>query len=127
MEKVDSTLPELSDPEKRDPSTASFDLNDKDEALRLVGLERAETFTEEQYMKVRRKLVSLIDVIICDTSFKTYLIRIGLFLRCAKLYTAPSICMSAICRCQRCVCSRFCSDKNVLNYARYTGSQIKLT
>ncbi|EKM59641.1 uncharacterized protein PHACADRAFT_192018 [Phanerochaete carnosa HHB-10118-sp] len=37
-------------------STSSLDLDDKDEALRLVGLERAESFTEEQYRKVRWKL-----------------------------------------------------------------------
>ena len=29
-----------------------------DEALRLVGLERRGTYTEEQYRKLRRKLVS---------------------------------------------------------------------
>ncbi|GJE84700.1 MFS general substrate transporter [Phanerochaete sordida] len=55
MEKHDS--PVLDDPEKTvDASTSSFDLEDKDEALRLVGLERAETFTEEQYRRVRWKL-----------------------------------------------------------------------
>lgn len=60
MAKIDSTLPELGDPEKtREPSTSSFDLDDKDEALRLVGLERAETFTREEYLKVRRKLVRI--------------------------------------------------------------------
>ena len=30
---------------------------DKDEALRLVGLERAGSYSEEQYQKVKRKLV----------------------------------------------------------------------
>lgn len=31
---------------------------DKDEALKLVGLERVGVYTEEQYLRVRRKLVS---------------------------------------------------------------------
>ena len=58
MDKVDHPLPDLADPEKtRDPSTSSFDLTDKDEALRLVGLERTESFTKEEYLAVRRKLV----------------------------------------------------------------------
>jgi MFS transporter, ACS family, allantoate permease len=56
MEKRESILG--NDPEKmKDASTSSFDLSEKDEALRLVGLERSETFTQEQYLKVRRKLV----------------------------------------------------------------------
>lgn len=58
MENRRSTGAELSDPEKTIvDSTSSFDLNDKDEALKLVGLERAESFTEEQYRRVRQKLV----------------------------------------------------------------------
>lgn len=62
MDKRDSTSTgtELPDSEKTIvDSTSSFDLNDKDEALQLVGLERAESFTEEQFRSVRRKLVSL--------------------------------------------------------------------
>ena len=60
MDKRDSTGTDLPDPEKTIvDSTSSFDLNDKDEALQLVGLERAESFTEEQFRSVRRKLVSL--------------------------------------------------------------------
>lgn len=58
MENCRSKGAELSDPEKTIvDSTSSFDLNDKDEALKLVGLERAESFTEEQYLRVRQKLV----------------------------------------------------------------------
>lgn len=58
MEKRVTGLVDSPDPEKsREASTASFDLDDKDEALRLVGLERVETFTEEDYRRVRRKLV----------------------------------------------------------------------
>ena len=59
MEKREITEPELVDPEKTIvDSSSSLYLTDKDEALQLVGLERAETFTEEQYRRVRRKLVS---------------------------------------------------------------------
>lgn len=56
---LSTPVAELRDPEKtRDASTSSFDVGDKDEALRLVGLERTELFTEEQCLRVRRKLVS---------------------------------------------------------------------
>ena len=59
MIKIEVTPPELAGSEKtREPSASSLDLGDKDEALRLVGLERAEIFTKEEYLKVRRKLVS---------------------------------------------------------------------
>ena len=37
--------------------TESLSLGDKDEALKLVGLERVGSFTEEQYRRVRLKLV----------------------------------------------------------------------
>lgn len=37
--------------------TTITDLGDKDEALKLVGLERVEVVSEERYRKVRRKLV----------------------------------------------------------------------
>ncbi len=37
---------------------SDIDFRDKDEALRLVGLEKASSFTEDDYDKVRRKLVS---------------------------------------------------------------------
>ena len=33
------------------------DISDKDEALNLVGLERTRSFSEEEYKRVRRKLV----------------------------------------------------------------------
>ena len=68
MEKQESVT--LEDPEKvQDVSTAeSFDLGDRDEALRLVGLERSETFTEEQYLRVRRKLVR-----ICSDLFRLHI------------------------------------------------------
>ncbi|KIP10651.1 hypothetical protein PHLGIDRAFT_208266 [Phlebiopsis gigantea 11061_1 CR5-6] len=57
MEKRQSTEAELVDPEKTIvDSSSSLYLTDKDGALQLVGLERAETFTEEQYRRVRRKL-----------------------------------------------------------------------
>ena len=36
------------------------DISDKDEALNLVGLERTRSFTEEEYKRVRRKLVSVL-------------------------------------------------------------------
>lgn len=56
MEKRDAVVVE--DPEKaKEESTSSFELGDRDEALRLVGLERTEAFTPEQYLRVRRKLV----------------------------------------------------------------------
>lgn len=35
-----------------------LDFRDKDEALRLVGLERTAVFSEEYYTKLKRKLVS---------------------------------------------------------------------
>lgn len=38
---------------------ASPCLDDRDEALKLVGLERVGSFTDEQYRRVRMKLVSL--------------------------------------------------------------------
>ena len=69
MDKVDATTPELGDPEKtREPSASSFDLDDKDEALRLVGLERVESITPEEYLKLRRKLVSLHDTLVHSVS-----------------------------------------------------------
>ena len=40
-----------------------------DEALRLVGLERRGTYTEEQYRKLRRKLVSG-----CDSHLASYIV-----------------------------------------------------
>ena len=36
---------------------SDVDFRDKDEALRLVGLERTAVFTEEYYAKLRRKMV----------------------------------------------------------------------
>ena len=59
MEKRDDVVV-VDDPEKTPDvsEAASLDLDGKDEALRLVGLERTEIFTEEQYRKVRWKLVS---------------------------------------------------------------------
>lgn len=36
---------------------SDIDFRDKDEALRLVGLEKASSFTEEEYNRIRRKLV----------------------------------------------------------------------
>lgn len=36
---------------------SDIDFRDKDEALRLVGLEKASSFTEEDYNRIRRKLV----------------------------------------------------------------------
>lgn len=41
-----------------DVESSDIDFRDKDEALRLVGLEKAATFTEREYTRVRRKLVS---------------------------------------------------------------------
>lgn len=38
--------------------TVVDDLEDKDEALKLVGLERTQVFSDEQYRKLRRKFVS---------------------------------------------------------------------
>ena len=37
---------------------SDLDFRDKDEALRLVGLERTAVFSEEYYTKLKRKLVS---------------------------------------------------------------------
>ena len=45
----------------------SENLGDKDEALKLVGLERTEHFTEEEYQRVRRKLASTL------TTFASFL------------------------------------------------------
>lgn len=116
MAKVDATLPELGDSEKtREPSISSFDLNDKDEALRLVGLERAETFTQEEYLRVRRKLVSLrrSPPLRFAIPSATFCVRIGLFLRFVKQCIARSICMSLdliILACVDCVVAiRTCS------------------
>ncbi len=55
--------PELKDEKKFDTvlvldADSEVDLRDKDEALRLVGLERTAQFTEEYYARLRRKLVS---------------------------------------------------------------------
>ncbi len=47
--------------EKADESTmqiSALDIEDKDEALKLVGLERTAGIDEERFLKVRRKLVS---------------------------------------------------------------------
>lgn len=49
----------------------AIDFGDKDEALRLVGLERTAVFTEEYYARVRRKLASCILV---STSFLLMLV-----------------------------------------------------
>ena len=38
---------------------SDLDFGDKDEALKLVGLERSAVFSEEYYSKLRRKLVSV--------------------------------------------------------------------
>ena len=49
------------DNEKKSVENGTFDsgdLDDKDEALKLVGLERADVFTDEDYRRVRRKLAS---------------------------------------------------------------------
>ncbi|TFK83642.1 MFS general substrate transporter [Polyporus arcularius HHB13444] len=53
--------PELKDEKKFDTvlvldADSEVDLRDKDEALRLVGLERTAQFTEEYYARLRRKL-----------------------------------------------------------------------
>lgn len=79
MENRRSTGAELSDPEKTIvDSTSSFDLNDKDEALKLVGLERAESFTEEQYLRVRQKLVCVFSTTTtADTDFKRCVAGLG--------------------------------------------------
>ena len=77
MDKRDSTS--IADPEKaREESTSSFDLGDKDEALRLVGLERSETFTEEQYRRVRRKLVGIPYDSLVSTLYELSLHLVGL-------------------------------------------------
>lgn len=48
-----------SDSEKHIPEFSVDEVHneDADEALRLVGLERAGTYTEEQYNRVKRRLV----------------------------------------------------------------------
>lgn len=91
----DVSSPELSDPEKN-LSTPSFDLDDKDEALRLVGLERAETFTNEQYLKVRRKLVSLHYTALTLRLVPKPFHRTGLFHHYAKPYIVLNICTSIV-------------------------------
>ena len=60
MEKPEANIElDLSDPAKEgDDFIPPLDLKDKDEALRLVGLERTEKFTPEQYLAVRKKMVS---------------------------------------------------------------------
>ena len=45
---------------------SDVDLRDKDEALRLVGLERTAVFTDEYYAKVKRKLVSCVFIVSCN-------------------------------------------------------------
>ncbi len=66
MDVVDSTLSarhgSFTDEKVEDSSvkisSVDIDLNDKDEALKLVGLERTGTISEERSLQVRRKLVS---------------------------------------------------------------------
>ncbi|GJE97737.1 MFS general substrate transporter [Phanerochaete sordida] len=67
MDKRDDTV--VDDPEKTvDPSASSIDFGDKDEALKLVGLERVEIFTEAQYRRVRWKL-DLVIVPLCQAVY----------------------------------------------------------
>lgn len=54
--------PEVKDEKQLDTvlvtdAESDIDFRDKDEALRLVGLEKASSFTEEEYNRIRRKLV----------------------------------------------------------------------
>ena len=68
-------------------STNSVELADADEALELVGVRRTAQFSEEEYAKLRKKLVGHI----CDTIFGTISSRVtGLdhpsAMRCSLLY-----------------------------------------
>ncbi|KAJ3559826.1 hypothetical protein NM688_g100 [Phlebia brevispora] len=57
MSKIDSIHDGSVESEKGDAQTITItDIDDKDQALRLVGLERTEDVSEERYRQVRRKL-----------------------------------------------------------------------
>lgn len=49
--------------EKRPVSELSYDIEDGDEALQLVGTLRSANFSEEYNLKLRRKLVRLLYII----------------------------------------------------------------
>ena len=52
---------------------SDLDLRDKDEALRLVGLERTASFTEEYYRQLRRKQDWVIPPLCAAVYFTQYL------------------------------------------------------
>ena len=92
MSKTESVHNVSLEAEKADSSYDTItSIEDKDEALRLVGLERAEVFSEEAYRQVRRKLVST------TVEYLAYYRaddrkRTGLFRRSALRYTSHNIC-----------------------------------
>ena len=68
------------------------DISNKDEALKLVGLQRTEDFSDEDYQRVRRKLVCTLrakDLF----SLKSTDIRISSFRHCVQQSTVLSTCM----------------------------------
>lgn len=91
-------------------------IEDKDEALRLVGLERTEVFSEEAYRQVRRKLVSTTLEHSADY-YADDLKRTELFRPSALRSTSHNICEWAKFTSAVSV-SKVSRDKNVLNYAR---------
>ncbi|KAF8529063.1 MFS general substrate transporter [Hysterangium stoloniferum] len=64
--------------EKRPPSEDSYDLNDGDEALHLVGAQRTTFYTEEYNRKLRRKLDLLIPPICAAVYFTQFLDKTSL-------------------------------------------------
>ena len=73
-------MSQASDTKEKVPETvlvadteSDLDLRDKDEALRLVGLERTAEFSDEYYAKVRRKLDWVIPPLCAAVYFTQFL------------------------------------------------------
>ncbi|KAF7795854.1 hypothetical protein EIP86_007021 [Pleurotus ostreatoroseus] len=105
MSKTESVHNVSLEAEKADSSYDTItSIEDKDEALRLVGLERAEVFSEEAYRQVRRKLDRTIPPLCAAVYFTQYL-------WVDKFTAVVSV-------------SKVSRDKNVLNYASIMGLPI---
>ncbi|KAJ2985139.1 hypothetical protein NUW54_g10250 [Trametes sanguinea] len=101
------------DPEAKDEkqlatvlvADADSDINfeDKDEALRLVGLEKSGTFTEEEFARVRRKLDFVIPPL------------------CAAVYCTQYLCDLPSMASETVTLTRVHSDKTALSYASIMG------
>ena len=76
-----------------DADSAEVDFRDKDEALRLVGLERTAQFSEEYYAKLRRKFVSL----------RHTIVKASLLTRNPQDFVIPPLCAAVYCTQYQCV------------------------